>query len=221
MREISISELVVDYNLYPRTKVDGQHVANIVAAIEAGSELPPIVIDKKSKRIIDGLHRYQALLRRYGPDYKVQVIEKTYRSEQKMFDDAMRYNATHGRNLSPCDRAHCILLAERFKMSRQQIADALHMTRERIESLKATKTAVGSNGKGAVAIKRTIAHMAGEQLTKGQTEANEKLGGMNQLFYVNQLIMLLENDLLDKESDDLLQALRRLHELLEAAVVAV
>lgn len=220
MIQIKAAEVVLDYNLYPRQKVDSHHVGEIREAIRAGVEMPPIKIDRKSKRATDGFHRSIAFLKENGPNHPIDAIDHPYRSEKAMFLDAMRLNANHGRNLTSFDRAHCILLAKGFGLADKDTADALSITVNRVESIIVNKTAVKGDGKATrkqpktIAIKRTIGHKAGQKLTKGQQEANKKLGGMNQLFYVNQLIILFEADLLDSENADLMERLKVLGELI-------
>ena len=63
-------------------------------------------------------------------------------------------------------------------------------------------------------MKQTIRHMAGKNLNEGQVTANDKLSGMNQLFYVNQLITLIENDLIDYSNEDLIEGLTKLQDLI-------
>ena len=63
--------------------------------------------------------------------------------------------------------------------------------------------------------------MAGQSLTKKQLEANGKLGGQEQGFYVTQLILLLENNLLDREDGVLMTKLKRLRELMAGLEVGV
>lgn len=55
-------------------------------------------------------------------------------------------------------------------------------------------------------------------LTTKQADGNVKAGGMNQLFYVNQIINLLENDLLDFSNVRLTDRLQYLKELLPEKV---
>jgi hypothetical protein len=63
-------------------------------------------------------------------------------------------------------------------------------------------------------IKRTIAWKAGSKLTKGQVDANRQLSGMNQQFYVNQILLLMDNDLIDPSDLLMLERLKLLHERL-------
>jgi len=216
MRAIKVSELVFDFNLYPRQRVDCQHVSEMVEAEKAGVTLPPILIDKRSKRIVDGFHRAKMRQRIDGSEATIQAVEKVYRSDQEMFLDAMRHNASHGRALSSYDRAHAVILAGHLGLDDQAVAGALSITAQRVESLRVNKSATA--GKLQVPIKRTIHHMAGAKLTKKQFEANKKLGGMEQLFYVNQIIVLIESGLLDKNNQDLMEKLDKLHGLLGGLV---
>ena len=73
-----------------------------------------------------------------------------------------------------------------------------------------------------VPLKHTIRHMAGKKLTKKQAVANKRLGGMNQMFYVNQVITLIDSDLLDTDNVELMKRIETLAQLLQqlAAVAA-
>jgi hypothetical protein len=225
MRNVRLSELVLDFAFYPRAEVNKQHIGYMLEAHNAGTEFPPIVIDKKSKRVIDGFHRHGMYKRALGDDATVEVIEKTYKNQQAMLIDAMRMNSAHGRVLSTFDRSRCILLAERLKITHADIASALHITAEKVGELRTERVgalhARKRNGKGTdIPIKRTIRHMSGKRLTQSQSDTNDKLGGMEQLFYVHQLTMLIEHDLIDLENEGLMAGLGKLRKLLDKMLVA-
>ena len=59
--QIALAELVKDFNLYPRHKVESYHVTEMVDTFHAGTRFPPIIIDRKSKRIIDGFSQSNRL----------------------------------------------------------------------------------------------------------------------------------------------------------------
>lgn len=219
MKKIKVAELVLDFDLYPRNNVDSHNVKNLVDALAAGAELPPVIIDKKSKRVIDGFHRVRAHLRHFGEGAEITAIEKSYKDDAAMFLDAMRYNASHGAKLDPCDRTHCILVGERLKIPLEAIAGALHMPTDKLGDLKTDRTAIGSGGL-TVALKRTNRHFAGKTLTKRQEEANDRSSGMNQVFYVNQIIELIESEMLDTEDENLLLRLKVLGDLLQGILVS-
>lgn len=218
MKQMKAAELVLDFTIYPRNNVDSKNVSMLVEALAAGAELPPVIIDKKSKRVADGVHRTKAYLKYYGDDASIPVIEKSYKSDGEMFLDAMRYNAAHGARLDPCDRTHCVIVAERLGLTLDLVAGALHMPADKLGSLKNDRTA--TYNRLAVPLKRTVRHMAGKQLTQRQNEANTKLSGMDQSFYANQLIELIESKMIDLENESTLNALKKLHELLGSLLVA-
>jgi len=214
MKNYKLSELVLDFDLYPRGGVDSHHVGEIAAAIEAGSVMPPLVVDKKSKRIVDGVHRWKAYRRLFDEDHEVQCVEKTYKNEGEMLLDAMRFNASHGRALTQHDKTHCLILGEKYNLSVEAIAQALNLTTSRIGALQTGR--IGKIGTRKFALKQTIRHMAGQNMTALQETANEKLSGMNQLFYVNQIKTLIENDLIDMNNSELLDGLNSLRSLLDS-----
>ena len=218
MRKLKASELVFDGGVYPRGRVDPQNIGYIAQAIQAGAAMPPVVVCKKSKRIVDGIHRVRANQKLYGMDAEIECVEKTYRNDQELFKDAMRYNSVHGQNLTTFDRSHCVQLAESLGIDDAAVAECLNVSPDWIGKLRTDRSAV--SGKLHVPIKRTIAHKAGQTLTKEQVGANEKLSGMNQVFYVNQIITLIESDLLNLADDNLMERLKKLHELLSGLLVS-
>lgn len=221
MKKVKICDLVEDLEFYPRFQLSEQHARNLQEAIRAGAEMPPLVIEKSTKKIVDGWHRKRAYEKEYGPDHQVLVIEKTYKNPGEMILEAASLSAQHGLRLQPCDFARVIHKAKQYGVEDLSvIAKALSVTPVKLESIVSHRFARAEPGSvRAVPIKRTIQHMAGHDMTDGQVEANKKLSGMSQLFYVNQLITLLENDLIDKEDEKLLVGLKHLHELLEQLLV--
>ena len=212
MRKVKASSLVLDFELYPRNNIDSHNVSQLVDALTAGVELPPVIADKTSHRVVDGFHRVKAHLRTFGPRTTMTVIEKPYRNEREMFLDSMRYNAKHGAQLDPCDRTRCLIIADRLKIPMTSVAGALLTTTDRLGQLMATRTAI--HGNLAVPIKRTIEKFAGHKLTNRQQETNLRSSGMNQVFYINQLIDLIEANMLDTDNAPLMNRLKVLSKLL-------
>ena len=222
MRKIKACNLVLDHEIYPRINIDPYNITSIADAMLSGTEMPPIVVDKKSKRITDGFHRFKAHLRVHGPDASIACIEKAYKSEAQMIEDAIRYNATHGYKLDKADRARCVLLAERYGIHVDRLSSILQTSVEKLTSIRQTRVATTSSGE-AIPIKRTISGWAGRhgsRLNKRQVEANTKLSGMNQSFYADQLIELIESEMIDTEDERLMESLAKLQGLLEDVLVA-
>jgi len=218
MKQIKVAELMFDYTLYPRNNIDAGNVRFLVDAISAKVDLPPIVVEKDSLRIVDGFHRGKAYLRVLGEDGEITVLPRKYKSEAHLFLEAMRLNANHGVKLDPCDRMHCLIIADRLKIDEEEVAGALNMPTERLAKLRSTRTGFTKNGQ-PLALKNTIRkQFAGKKLTKRQEEANGKFSGWSQVFYVNQVIELIESNMLDVENESLMGRIKVLDDLLKEKV---
>lgn len=122
-RTVSITELVFDQSIYPRKEMDQRHVEEIRAAMETGVALPPIVVQKKSMRIVDGVHRYFAYMS--GSIEEVEVVEKSYASEAELFLDCVRLNSGHGKRLTEADKLVIAEKATGFSIADGLLADSL------------------------------------------------------------------------------------------------
>src|SRR5262245_7236515 len=58
--KMQIDKIVIDEHLYPRNKVNDYHVARLKYALKAGAVFPPLTIEKLTRRLVDGRHRYTA-----------------------------------------------------------------------------------------------------------------------------------------------------------------
>lgn len=216
MRMMCVSELYLDFTIYPRNNVDSKNVKTMVDALAAGAELPPVLIDRQSKCVVDGFHRVKACIRRHGYDGQIAVEETTYRNDAAIFRDAMRLNAGHGCKLDDCDKTHCLILGEHFGMTVAQMAGLLNMPVDRAASLISTRTARSASGE-TIPLKSTVREgFAGKKLTKQQEETNKRSSGMRQVFYVNQIIDLIESGMLYKDDESLMARLAVLAEHLKA-----
>ena len=213
IKKIKAGSLVQDFKFYPRAQVDEQHVREMAEAIRAGAQLPPIIIDGKSKRIIDGFHRIRAHQKVGGTAVVVSVNEQEFADDAAMFQAAMTLNSAHGKNLSIYDKTRCLVLAGEMGIERNIVAESLSITIKKADSLLLERLAASGE-----VLKRTMAHMAGEELTESQAATNQRAGGMNQLFYINQVVALLESDSIDWERPNVVEQLKKLSQLLDSKV---
>jgi ParB-like chromosome segregation protein Spo0J len=215
--QVKAVSLVLDYMIYPRHTVSMIHVGSLEQAIRAGKQLPAIVAERKSRRVVDGFHRVAAAQRVWGADATVEVQWMDYADDGALLEDAVSRNSQHGRPLSPYDQARCFVLLAAKGIRRDEIARALSITPEKLQDLEDRKVAQDETGEDHP-IKDTLRHLAGDKLTSAQIEGNRRAGGMNPLYYVNQVINLLENGLLDPENERLVSRLALLGELIAAHV---
>ena len=214
---MKVSELLLDYELYPRDRIEPFNVVQMAEALRAGRTLPPVIVDRKSLRVVDGFHRVRAYQRLYGLDAEIPVELRDYKDDAEIFRDAVRLNADHGRQLSSYDRARCIAKAEALKLEPEAISSMLNMTLERIEEMKAQRFATYKMEPRV--LKRTTAHLAGKELTDDEAQYNIKAGGMHQTFYINQVIAMLEADTVNWENQKVVNALKKLYDLLDKAMM--
>lgn len=125
MRKIKAADIVQDLTIYPRCAVDKGHVQTLVHVLEAGGELPPLVICSQTRKLVDGFHRLNANLQAFGSECEVEVIEKEYATAAEMWLDSIRYNAKHGLPFSGADREHCKLTCKRIGVDGTSVALAL------------------------------------------------------------------------------------------------
>lgn len=211
---VALGELVMDFAVYPRSRTSATHVSHMVEALAAGRKLPPPVIDKASKRVVDGWHRVRAYQRVLEATDKITVDARSYADEAELLREAIRLNADHGRPLSPYDQARSISLAEAMGLSVDDIAADLGLTAVKVKSIRDTTLAYDQHGQPVV-LKRGVASFnRGKTLTAEQVEANEHLDGMTALYHVNWLVRAMEAGLVEWHEQLSMRA-ARLAELLE------
>ena len=214
MKTLKASTLVLDFDLYPRPQVDGKNVSDMVEALTAGAELPPVVICKKTKRVADGFHRVKAHVRLYGPDARIPVTERTYKDDVALLTDAIRLNASHGKRLSTIERVRCVHLGKQFGMTVEAVAEALSMPTDTLESLAVDRTA--TFGKQEIVLKPAMRHKSGGRLTKAEHKANAKLNANGPRYFAERLVDLIEANAIDEDDEGLAKALDRLRNALAA-----
>ena len=218
-KNMPASELVIDFNLYPRHHVDRTNVRAIKEAMSAGEDLPAVVADAASLRVIDGVHRVTGALELdENATIKVALIE--YDDEAAMFLDAVRRNARHGVKLSSYDRARVVHVAERLGIDEEAVAGALATTVDVTARIKAARTAYDKDTGKPVQIKRAARHLAGSKLSKKQQRANQRSQGWPLYFHCEQIINAIEGDLVDWTDERNTEALARLRAAIAQSAAA-
>jgi len=214
IEKVKISSLVINEALWPRRVISRVNISRICEAIRCGKELPPIIVDRITRTVIDGVHRLKAVARIFGPVAEIMVEWRDYDNEAAMFIDAARLNAGHGEPLTPIDQAFCLHRAEELKIERPMIMSALNLSKPAVERICSGRFGFGPTGE-CIVLKRSVGHLAGENLTERQVAANERVGGFPVREYVEQLITFIEGGLLKQDGDIILEGrLRHLQQLL-------
>jgi ParB-like chromosome segregation protein Spo0J len=98
-------------------RLEGEDQTHIARLAEIEGPLPPILVDRRSMRVIDGMHRLMAALLTGQETINVQYYDG---SENDAFLRAVKANVTHGLPLSLADRRAA---AERIIRSHPHMSD--------------------------------------------------------------------------------------------------
>jgi ParB-like chromosome segregation protein Spo0J len=98
-------------------RLNGEDKAHISRLAETETPLPPILVEKRTMRVIDGMHRLMAASMRGREEIDVIFFEG---SEADIFLRAVQENITHGLPLSRADR---IAATERIIVSHPHMSD--------------------------------------------------------------------------------------------------
>lgn len=98
-------------------RLNGEDKAHIMRLAEAETPLPPILVDRRSMQVIDGMHRLMAASLRGQETIDVMFFEG---NEGDIFLRAVQENVTHGLPLSRADRRAA---AERIIASHPHLSD--------------------------------------------------------------------------------------------------
>lgn len=190
MAKAKLSDLILDFDLYPRNDISSTHISALFDALQVGTDLPPIIADRKSKRVVDGFHRHRAH-QRFGSK-KVEVIWREYKNEAQLFIDAVRLNVSHGRPFDTNDRKRAVLRLEEFGLKSSDISDIVRLPKSRIDEFKLALV-TGHSG-GPVIVKRGLSQHVPKSgtMSKAQEKVNNSWSGAQPTFHVNQLVKLLE-----------------------------
>ena len=193
IKNLNVSEILIDWNLWPRAEVgdlDSTHIQRLKDAISAGAKLPPVIVSKTDYRLIDGFHRVKAYQDLFKEKAEIEAELKTYHSEAEMFIDSIRYNSKHGMPLTPKDRAHVILKARKFQIDAAILSDALGMEKERIQRLFDHRTAKLKDGR-TIVLPHGASKLAGQTLDDTQAHFAKTSNGTLPIVHARILLNAL------------------------------
>jgi hypothetical protein len=129
-------------------RLNGEDKGHILRLAEMDTPLPPILVDKRTMRVIDGMHRLMAASLR-GRD----TIEVIFfgGSEADMFLRAVQENVTHGLPLSQADRRAAAerIIASHPNMSDRAIGQVAGLAAKTVATIRkrSTDSVPQSNGR--------------------------------------------------------------------------
>jgi hypothetical protein len=192
MAKVAIEKIMIDESIYPRTAVNEFNIGKLLSALSTNTVLPPITVEAKTFRLVDGRHRYEAYKRKGLKT--IEVTTKVYNNEADLFADAVRCNIGHGQPLDSYTVRAAIIRLTEYGYSKEAISDVVRMPLEQIEKIERGYANEQATGK-PMALKGGLSHLKGTSLSPRQIEINRHYGGGKATFYIRQLCELLENDM--------------------------
>jgi len=222
IEHIPVTSLKFDPAIYPRAWHSEEQVAQLQEAIAAGATLPPIIVDRDTMRIVDGVHRWKRA--QNAGDETILAELRNFETEQDVFEAAISANARHGYGYFEIDREYIYRRAASLNLSVERIAKALCCTVEKVEAV--------TRGFVKVEMPGPIQPKAEKPKTWNPNKARPHHGnprreplpppteapGANQLAYVNHLIVAVQNGRIDYRQDRITYALHNLAELIKERV---
>ena len=218
VEQVPAASLVFDTSFYPRHVVDEQTVNEYKQSLRAGSELPPLLADRKTRTLVDGKHRLMAWIGVAGNETLVPVIFRDYADERAMFIEAVEINARHGRRLTPFDKTRCFVLGERFGITRTVMAKILSITEGRLQQIEIQRIARDEDG-NPVPVKEPFQGFAQKEISPAQIQIQRHVGGMSLTYCINQVMLFLEADIPDLYKPEMIAKLQRLHDATGKVIV--
>jgi ParB-like chromosome segregation protein Spo0J len=135
-----LTEIKLDADLWPRSREDKETVAHYAEIFE---ELPPIVVQKGTGKLIDGWHRWYAASKLGLLEVQVEEVDI---ADNLLFAEAVKRNLKHGVPLKREERERAILKLSQAGLSERQIAAAVGCGQFLVNRvLKAAKAQIGSD----------------------------------------------------------------------------
>lgn len=120
-------------------RVAGEDTEHVRALVEAAPDLPPIVVHRPTRRVVDGMHRLRAAQLRGDTHIAAQLVDG---DDNDVFVLAVRLNAQHGLPLTRIDRVRAAerIIGMRVEWSDRMIASVTGLSHKTIGAIRRRST---------------------------------------------------------------------------------
>jgi hypothetical protein len=216
-----IDELTFDNEIYPRMDIGWQTAYQYSQAMKVGDVFPPIFIGLFEGKyyVVDGWHRVKAKKLLY--EQYIDAVVKKYENFADMFLDAVKYNVSHGKQLSTQEKVRIIHKFELMHFKLEQISKIIKVPLDKIELFQA-RTIMGPNGV-PIYLKSVVARAEPNEKAIMEVDMS-KLSTRTVAALFEQLIEIIRSGIFSVEDEKTkslaIELYGLLHEILEVTVEA-
>ena len=188
-----IEKLVCDESIYPRRNILSSKVNQYKDAMELGQIFPAITVETRNERptgrILDGWHRYHALLKQGAKEISVTYVE--CKDDVEALRQSYILNNTHGLAYSAIEVQDYVKTANDLGMSYDMIAEDINKTPKKVQTM--VKNFGTAKDGSTIALKRGLRHLRdNSNVTKKQEALNKAWIGSSANVYVSLLYKYLD-----------------------------
>lgn len=202
-KEIKVSELVINDELVRLRPVNGFFVSRYRLAYRTGADMPLIVVDRKSKKIVSGNHRATAMIKEFSAGHKITVICRSYKNKREIVEDFARENVGHGNALNGISRKRIINELLQEGATAEQVAELFNVPIKRIEEIGGEVVVVICGKNEQVVLPVKAGPHIDSTVTQAQYDEHIKVDrGVSFICEAQQIIRWIKNDWIEKNPDN-------------------
>ena len=191
--KIKLSEIKNDPKLMQLRTVNEVFVSRYRQAYRNGAQLPPPVIDQNNL-LISGYHRIPALIKEFGSDHEIEVIQKQFKNLKAKIEFFTSENTKHGNPLDGISRKRITVALIKAGATQEEISKLFDVSVKRIIQWGngSVMVEIGNGNIDSKPAKRGLEPP--EPITKQQYDEHIRIDrGMPIKSQVEQIIRWLEN----------------------------
>lgn len=217
---ISIKEVIIKPELYPRQSYDWRTSLSYSESMKTGSKFPNVVvalIDKKYY-LVDGKHRLEAYKMNKEEYVTVEILERL--TERQVFVEAIKRNSIHGKPFNAYDKRHLILKLESMNMPISQISELIRISVGSIKKFVGNSLTYTGSGKPIV-LKSPFKDLKNEVVSEDFESEQDYIGNLDINSVLNTFEMVLRNNSFDLQDEYVLKKFIDIKELLNKILGSV
>lgn len=216
-KQVPLRSIVLDEDIQVRG-VEPNTVSQYAEHMRAGCEFPPLILDKSTKRIVCGFHRYEAYKKVRQPNYKAACLLIDFADDAAIVRYAAQDNARHGRPLDTWDKKLLISRLQEYGDTLDEIAELLGVRPEKVYKL-ASEVVVVRGEDAPKPVKWSGRELRGRELSAEQYQYHvDHDSGQPTARLVSDLVKRFAAGMVNTEDDRLVSMLKTLHRQIHDSV---